>query len=207
MVRGTPRPGCELSSQTSPERKAGGNLSCHLLQPAWGDGGAEQRWGHRGTREGGCLLGAALRVCRAGERELELGRPLLRPAGPEVALPGPGAWLAPLGDCCFPFLWFSPQLPSAFRILLPHRLLASTLLLAWLCGLRVVPPATFLLCPEATEGPGQEPCPGACVGLCADTWASTGTRTRECAHGPALGGVLACWGWNAVPGSCPRPVF
>ncbi|XP_067598322.1 myc box-dependent-interacting protein 1 isoform X11 [Pseudorca crassidens] len=168
MVRDTP-PGCELSSRTSPERKAGGSLSCHLLQPAWGDGGAERRWGHRGTREGGCLLGAALRVCRAGERELELGHPLLRPAGPEVALPGPGAWLAPLGDCCFPFLLFSPQLPSAFRIFVPHRLLASALLLAWLCGLRVVP-ATFLLCPEATEGPGQEPCPGACVGLCADTW-------------------------------------
>ena len=110
MVRGTP-PECELSSQTSPERKAGGSLSCHLLQPAWGDGGAEQGWGCRGTREGGCLLGAALRVCWAGERELELGPRLL----PETRRPrgGPSrAWslvCTPWETVAFPFSGFLPS--------------------------------------------------------------------------------------------------
>lgn len=106
-----------------------------------------------------------------------------------------------LSCCRFPFLWFSLCAPSSFWVLLSQHLLASALLLAWLPGLPVVP-ATFLLCPEATEGLWAGALSGS---VCA--WEPVGVQ--EALHGGLRAGSIppASWGWNAVPGSCPRPVF
>lgn len=170
-----------------------------------------QGWGCRGIRGGVSLLGTALRVYWIREKDLSQKVPvssemLLPRAGPSQAMSpagSPGSLLLSLS------LVFSPApfcILDSSSAMSPGPYSASCLAL-WLldgsCHLPTVPGVDRRVMGRSRVR--EHVC------VCADRSVSTSVWTHEGADrptwGPTLGDILASWGWNAVPGFCPRPAF